>query len=210
MVEYLRQSSVEAQPVRVPSAETERGNVSFQEQGHRLAQGRRKSDFTGQRRAKFVFKDVKGVTVDVERKKKLEEELKQQESAKDERVGDPMKKLFDQFDTDKSGALDQQEFLQATELMGLSFPRTELGHFPSSCVLRPIPLALPCSFLVSLSSSLPRIRPALPPCLPLVFRTPSLHSTATPPSLSVLPRPLYLGYLATFPPQDLPFHRGKC
>ena len=166
MVEYLRQSSVEAQLVRVPSAETERGNASFKEPGHRPVQGRRKSDFTGQRSVKFVFKDVKGVEVDVERKKKLAEEAKLQESAKDERVGDPMKKLFDQFDTDNSGALDQQEFLQATELMGLSFPRTELGHFPSSCVRLPIPSALLCS-IFSILFFLPFLRPpCFPPCLP--------------------------------------------
>lgn len=113
-----------------------------------MRDSRRKSDFTGERSVKFAFKDVKSVSVDVERKNKLvEEKLREQEEQQDKRVGDPMKRLFDEFDKDQSGALDEQEFIQATELMGLSFPRTELGELASvsACVparFLPPPLSL--------------------------------------------------------------------
>jgi len=91
--------------------------------------GRRKSDFTGQKSIRFKFKDVNSVTIDVERKKQMEEdeERRQQQHRKDQHVGDPMKRLFDQFDEDGSGTLEEGEFLKATELMGLTFPRNELA-----------------------------------------------------------------------------------
>jgi|LauGreDrversion2_3_1035106.scaffolds.fasta_scaffold345672_1 hypothetical protein len=37
-----------------------------------------------------------------------------------------MKVLFDRFDTDGSGGLDEKEFVAACTLMGLNFPTTEL------------------------------------------------------------------------------------
>jgi len=36
--------------------------------------------------------------------------------------------MFDKFDTDGSGGLDEREFVHACALMGLSFPQTDLVH----------------------------------------------------------------------------------
>jgi len=47
-------------------------------------------------------------------------------SVPQQRVGDPMKVMFDKFDTDGSGGLDEREFVHACALMGLSFPQTDL------------------------------------------------------------------------------------
>ena len=36
--------------------------------------------------------------------------------------------MFDKFDTDGSGGLDEREFVHACALMGLSFPQMDLVH----------------------------------------------------------------------------------
>ena len=79
-------------------------------------------------KVRMKFENTKSVAQDVERKARMIEEasVASNKSQEKKKLGDPMKVLFDRFDTDGSGGLDEKEFVAACSLMGLNFPMTEL------------------------------------------------------------------------------------